>query len=236
MSSSPALADLPQIARRTLADTAYDALSDLLASGRLAPGDRLSLRQTAAALGVSVMPVREAVSRLTAEGALDVAPNRALRVPVLTPEAFRALAETRMAVEGLAAARAAERRSPGELAEIRRAEAAFRALAGSARPDGARAVVLNRDLHFAVYAACGLEPLREIIARLWLKAGPVLNLDLRAHPGRLRQGSAMRRHAEAVAAIEARDGPAAAAAIAADIGDAAEFILSRGGLRQAQRP
>lgn len=230
MSSLPALAELPQIERRTLADTAYDALSDLLASGRLAPGDKLSLRQTAAALGVSVMPVREAVSRLASDGALEVAPNRALRVPMLGAEAFRALAETRMAVEGLAAERAAARRSAGDLAAIRKAEAAFRSLAESERPDGARAVALNRDLHFAIYAACGLDPLREIIARLWLKAGPVLNLDLRAHPERLRQGFAVRRHAEALAAIAARDGAAAAAAIAADIGDAADFILSRGAL------
>lgn len=235
MSSSPALAELPQIERRTLADTAYDALCDLLASGRLAPGDKLSLRQTAAALGVSVMPVREAVSRLASDGALEVAPNRALRVPVLGAEAFRELAETRMAVEGLAAARAATRRSAEELAEIRRAEASFRSLTESPHPDGARAVALNRDLHFAIYAACGLAPLREIITRLWLKAGPVLNLDLRAHPERLRQGFAIRRHAEAVAAIEARDGEAAAAAIAADIGDAADFILSRGTLPVANR-
>lgn len=230
MSSPRALADLPLIERRTLADTAYDALCDLLASGRLAPGDKLSLRQTAAALGVSVMPVREAVSRLASDGALEVAPNRALRVPILSARAFRELAETRMAVEGMAASRAAMRRSGEELAAIRRAEASFRSLAETAQPDGARAVALNRDLHFAIYAACGLQPLREIIARLWLKAGPVLNLDLRAYPERLRQGFAIRRHAEVLGAIEARDGPAAEAAIAADIGDAADFILSRGAL------
>jgi DNA-binding GntR family transcriptional regulator len=232
MSSQTALAELPQIERRTLSETTYDALSDLLASGRLAPGDRLSLRQTAAALGVSVMPVREAVSRLVADSALEVAPNRAVRVPIMSSGEFQALAETRMAIEGMAASRAAERRSTADLAAIRRAEAAFRALTESERPDGARAVALNRDLHFAVYAACGLDPLREIIARLWLKAGPVLNLDLRAHPERLEQGSAVRRHAEVLTAIESRDGPAAAAAIAADIGDAANFILSRGGLRE----
>lgn len=235
MSSSSALAELPQLERRTLADTAYDALCDLLASGRLAPGDRLSLRHTAAALGVSVMPVREAVSRLASDGALEVAPNRALRVPVMSPGEFRALAETRMAIEGMAASRAAEQRSDAELAAIRKAEAAFRSLAQSPRPDGALSVSLNRDLHFAIYAACGLAPLREIISRLWLKAGPVINLDLRAYPERLEQGIAVRRHAEVLAAIEAQDGPAAAAAIAADIGDAAAFILSRGGLSDAAR-
>ncbi|KAB1074640.1 GntR family transcriptional regulator [Methylobacterium planeticum] len=231
MSSSSALAELPQLDRRTLGDTTYEALSDLLAAGRLAPGDRLSLRRSAAVLGVSVMPVREAVSRLVAEGALEVSPNRAIRVPTMTRVEFRALAETRMAVEGIAAARAAEQRSEEHLAEIHRTEAAFRRTAERADPDSAMAVALNRDLHFAIYAACGLPPLREIIARLWLKAGPVINLDLRAHPERLLQGFALRRHAEALRAIEARDGAGAAAAIAADIGEAAEFIMSRGGLR-----
>ena len=120
-------------------------------------------------------------------------------------------------------------------AEARRGtEAAFRAEAEAPEPDRARAVQLNRDLHFVIYGACGLGPLQEIIARLWLKAGPVINLDLRAHPERLLQGFALRRHAEAVAAIEARDGAAAAAAIAADIREAAEFILTRGGLRDVQ--
>lgn len=235
MSSALALAELPQIGRRTLSGNAYDALSDLLAAGRLAPGDRLSLRQTAAALGVSVMPIREAVSRLVADGALEVAPNRAVRVPVLDDDEFRALAETRMAIEGLAASRAAERRSPADLTAICEAEAAFRTLAQSRDPDGAKAVRLNRDFHFVVYSACGLDPLREIIARLWLKAGPVLNLDLRACPERLQRGSAVRRHAEMLTAIQAQDGAGAAAAVAADIADAADFILSRGSLREARQ-
>ncbi|MCJ2138355.1 GntR family transcriptional regulator [Methylobacterium sp. J-026] len=231
MDSPAALADLPQLERQTLSGTAYAALSDLLASGRLAPGDRLSLRRSAAAFGVSVMPVREAVSRLVAEGVLEVSPARAIRVPIMSAGAFRALAETRIAVEGIAAARSAERRTETELDAIRRAEAAFRAEAESPHTDLSKAVQRNRDLHFAIYGACGLAPLREIIGRLWLKAGPVINLDLRGCPERLRQGFALRRHAEALAAIAARDGPAAAAAIAADIREAADFILSRGGLR-----
>jgi DNA-binding GntR family transcriptional regulator len=156
-----------------------------------------------------------------------------IRVPFMSAAAFRALAETRIAVEGIAVARAAERRTEADLAVIRRAEAAFRAEAEAARPDRARAVQRNRDLHFAIYDACGLPPLQEIIARLWLKAGPVINLDLRAHPERLLQGFALRRHAEALAAIEVRDSSAASAAIAADIREAAEFIMARGGLRDA---
>ncbi len=53
-----ALTELPLLDRRTLADIAYEHLRELLVSGRLAPGERLSLRELGQALGVSVMPVR----------------------------------------------------------------------------------------------------------------------------------------------------------------------------------
>lgn len=223
-----AVTDLEPLERRTLGDTIYAQLSELLISGRLAPGERLSLRDSAAVLGVSVMPVREAVSRLVADGALEVAPNRAVRVPVMTARGFRELADTRMAVEGLAAARAAQHRTPAQLKAIRRAEAAFRALADEESFDPALSVELNRDLHFAIYDACGLPTLRGIIAGLWLKAGPVINLDLRASPRRIQLGHARHRHAEALAAIEAGDAAAAETAIASDIDQAARFIIARG--------
>jgi Bacterial regulatory proteins, gntR family len=48
--------------RQTLGERAYAQLADLLISGRLAPGEKLSLRSAADVLGVSIMPVREAVS------------------------------------------------------------------------------------------------------------------------------------------------------------------------------
>jgi DNA-binding GntR family transcriptional regulator len=225
---NPAVAALAPLERRTLGDTIYAHLSELLISGRLAPGERLSLRDSAAALGVSVMPVREAVSRLVADGALEVAPNRAVRVPVMTMRGFRELADTRMAVEGLAAARAARHRSARQLAMLRCAESAFRAMADEASPDAPLSVALNRDVHFAIYDACGLPPLRGIVAGLWLKAGPVINLDLRANPERLKRGHARYHHAQALAAIEHGDAAAAQAAIAADIDEAATFIIACG--------
>ena len=119
------------------------------------------------------------------------------------------------------------RRDEAELARIARAEARFRALAESADPDLPAAVEANQSFHFAVYEASGLEDLVEIIGGLWLKAGPVLNLDLRENPERLATGGAKRLHAEALAAIRARDAEGARRAIAADILSAAEFILSQ---------
>jgi len=96
--------------RQTLGERAYGKLADLLMSGRLAPGEKLSLRAAADVLGVSIMPVREAVSRLVADRALEVAPNRAVRVPLTTTAQFRDLTRVRITIEGHAAAEAARNR------------------------------------------------------------------------------------------------------------------------------
>jgi DNA-binding GntR family transcriptional regulator len=100
----------------------------------------------------------------------------------------------------------------------------------SPSPDLPRAVELNKTFHFAVYEAAHSPILVEIIRALWLKAGPVINLDLRANPERLAKGDAIRFHADVRKAIAGRDEAAAQAGIAADISGAAAVILSRGGL------
>jgi len=138
--------------------------------------------------------------------------------------------ETARAIEGHAAAQAAQHRDEADLAAIARAEEAMRAESLSLEPDLPRAVELNKTFHFAVYEAAHSPILVEIIRALWLKAGPVINLDLRANPERLAKGDAIRFHAEVRRAIAAGDGAAASAGIEADISGAANFILSRGGL------
>ncbi len=230
MNLSAALNLVEPLQRQTLGERAYAQLADLLISGRLAPGEKLSLRAAADVLGVSIMPVREAVSRLVADKALEVTPNRAVRVPLLSAAQFRDLTQVRIAIEGHAAARAAAHRDNHDLAAIAHAEEAMRAESQSAAPDLPRAVELNKTFHFAVYEAAHSPILVEIIRALWLKAGPVINLDLRANPERLAKGGAIRSHADIRKAIAAGDGDAAQAGIAADISGAAEFILLRGGL------
>jgi DNA-binding GntR family transcriptional regulator len=216
--------------RQTLGERAYAQLADLLISGRLAPGEKLSLRSAADVLGVSIMPVREAVSRLVADKALEVLPNRAVRVPLMSAAQFRDLTQVRIAIEGHAAALAAKHRDPADLIAIARAEEAMRAESEKAVPDLPRAVELNKTFHFAVYEAAHSPITVEIIRALWLKAGPVINLDLRANPERLAKGDAIKFHADVRRAIAAGDGAAASAGVEADIGGAAHVILSRGGL------
>jgi DNA-binding GntR family transcriptional regulator len=225
-----ALASVGGLERVTLGGRVHAELRERLISGELAPGDKLSLRSVAEELGTSMMPVREAVTRLVAEDALEVLPNRAVRVPVMTLAKFRELTAVRIAIEGFAAERAALERSEADLVTLKACEAAFRREAGRAKPDGARAVRANAALHFAAYRAAGLLTLVSIIEGLWLKIGPVLNLDIKVSTERLTTGGAVLHHARLVAGIAERDPAAAAAGLVADIRGAAAFIEATGRL------
>jgi DNA-binding GntR family transcriptional regulator len=225
--STAALGDLAPIEHPTLGSKAYLDLRNLIMSGRLAPGDRLPLRSVAQALGVSIMPVRDAVSRLVAEQALVMTPSRAVHVPVMKPEEFQELATIRAVLEGFAAEQAALRRTPAELTQMFATERTYRAECMRRPTDPAKALPLNMDFHFAIYRAAKLPRLLEIIEALWLRVGPIFIIEARSSPERLEKGSAHLHHGHALAAIEAGDGAAAREAIASDIRAAASYILTR---------
>ena len=214
----------------TLGAKVYAELCDKLIGGELPPGQKISLRSLANTLGTSVMPVREAVARLVADGALAVSPSRSISVPIMTLAAFEELTEVRIAVEGFAAERAAEAHRTADLAAMKRYDAAFRHQCTRAEPDTMAATRVNRDFHFALYGGARLPRLTKIIAGLWLQVGPLLNLDMRSSPERLTMGGAEARHAACLAAVLARDGAAARGALVGDIANAAAFIASTGRL------
>ena len=203
-------------------------LREQLITGMLAPGDKLSLRTLALHQGVSMQPVRDAVARLVAERALEVTPKRSVQVPLMSLMQFRELKAIRLCVEGFAAEQAARQRGGIELGALRRHEATFRRESARRTPDVDAAIVANANLHFAVYRAAGMPALVAIIEGLWLRIGPVLNLDLRDGKIRLRSGVAARCHAELFAAIERGDSDAARKALQEDIDSTATFIEARG--------
>jgi len=212
----------------TLGSQVLAQLRTQLITGLLAPGDKLSLRPLALQLGVSMQPVRDAVARLVAERALEVAPKRSVQVPLMSLSQFRELTAIRQCVEGFAAEQAARQRGGKEGTAMRRHEAAFRRESKRRAPDIDAAIVANANLHFAVYRAAGMPALLAIIEGLWLRIGPMLNLDLRGGTGRLASGVAMRCHDAMVDAIARGDAKAARAALLKDIGSTAAFIEARG--------
>jgi len=225
-----ALTDLvtPLSKRQTLGADVYSQIRELLISGRMMPGEQISLRTTAQALGVSVMPVREAVYQLVAEQALEVTPNRAIRVPRITVSQFLEITAIRIHVEGLAAQRAAQTASPALVAELHACNEALSHEMGAYEPDASRLIALNKTLHFGVYRAAGMPILLQMIESLWLRIGPILNYDLRSGSTRVKQRTAAGHHARLIEALRRHDGNGAYEALKGDIDSAAQYIISAG--------
>jgi DNA-binding GntR family transcriptional regulator len=226
--------------RQTLSGDVYEQIKELLMSGKMMPGQPLSLRSTASALGVSVMPVREATQRLVAEKALEIGPGRIIRVPMMTVSQFRETTSIRINLEGFAAEQACLRMNARHLAEIEALDAMFNDELAQDNPDGTRLISINKDLHFAIYKASEMPILLQLIEILWLRIGPILNYDLRSGSKRLeartisdhrtRLVKTLNHHGQFVEAIRAGNAEDAKAALRRDIENAAEFIISSGTL------
>ena len=91
-----------------LVEQVREALLEEIASGRLAPGERVVQEQIAQKLGVSRQPVQQALQLLLSQGVLRDAPGRRLVIAPLDPEHIRHTYDIRAVIEGLACRRAAE--------------------------------------------------------------------------------------------------------------------------------
>ncbi|WP_245797787.1 GntR family transcriptional regulator [Mangrovactinospora gilvigrisea] len=145
-------------------DETYEALLERIVEGGLRPGQRMVERDLAAELGVSRVPVREALRRLSVEGLVVLVPRQGALVAPFTPADVEDLFDVRERLEGLAARRAAERADADDLAALGGLLDAARAArdAGDER-DFARA---NAGFHLAVVRASGNALLEQMTAPL----------------------------------------------------------------------
>lgn len=202
-----------------LDEMAYRRLRQALVTGAVLPGDRLSIRGVAAALGVSAMPARTALRRLAAEQAVDLLPSGTAIVPRLTRASFAELSAIRAELEPLAVRLATpllDEADWGRLAALVAAHDAARDAGDAAAGQDA-----DRDFLFAIYRAAGAPLLLGLIETLWLRRGPLFR-SMRGVDGAA--AGLRHRHREILDALRARDGAAAAALLRQEIGDATRFI------------
>lgn len=216
---APDLTGLDRPIKRTLRDQIHLQLRAAIMAGRFQPGQHLGITALATALNVSAMPVREALRQLVAEGALEMLPNRQVKVPVLTPDGFRDILGVRLLLEGDAAARAAQHVSPELLGRLALWSEEMRAC--FATRDVPRYFSLNQSFHFDIYRAAGSDALMRHIELLWLRTGPVIRLVSLTEQGFI---ASEKNHARIIAALQAQDSAAAAEALRADLRDAATVI------------
>lgn len=211
-----------QIEFAPLHERVYDELRSALISGKFTPGQKLTSRKLAAALGTSDMPVRAAISRLTAEGGLIQLSNGTFIVPVLSRDRFREVMELRALLEARATALACGRIDASGFRRLHKYSSELDAASEGA--DIVGYLDINQKLKFTIYGYCSSPTLHTLIEILWLQAGPAL----RYHSKVLREIARLNFHRQAIASLERGDRAAAARAIARDIKAGMRVLLKVG--------
>jgi DNA-binding GntR family transcriptional regulator len=208
-----------KVSRDTIQDQVYRQIREALMSGRLQPGQKLTIRGLADALGSSPMPVREALHRLNAENTFEVTDTGRLRVRMMTPERLREIRDARVALEGLLAEKAAGLMSDTDLAAIRELRRQMQRAADET--DVSRYLWTNFAFHRRIYAAANAELIVAAVENFWLHIGPCFALVV---PEKAHLKRSMEAHDRIVDALVARDGAAARAAVTDDIMHAANSL------------
>jgi DNA-binding GntR family transcriptional regulator len=189
----------------------YRSLRARIMQGDLAPGAALTLRGIAAALGVSMTPVREAVRRLAAEGALGISATGRIATAAPGPERLEELAQIRALLEPELAARALPRAHP---ALIERLAAINRTLdAIIAAGDATGYVRVNQEFHRTLYLRAQAPAMLALTESVWLQTGPAMRA-LYAAGGQFRPTVL---HRKIIAALREGDEPGLRLAVRADV-------------------
>lgn len=155
----------PSNAPPTTAEYVLDAIRDGILNGRYTLGSRFDQKAIARELGVSLVPVREALRILEGEGFVKINPRRGAYVTDISATELEELYLIRAELEVLATQRAVPNLGQKELAHlaavVSQMEDATRAR------DFARLMDLNKDFHFTIYEAAELSLLSELMHSLW---------------------------------------------------------------------
>ncbi|MDE2517296.1 MAG: GntR family transcriptional regulator [Rhodospirillales bacterium] len=198
-----------------------DGLRAAIAGGRFAPGEHLSDRLLCDLFGASRTVVREAVRLLEAEGLVCVLPHRGAFVAFLSVEEAAQIYELRAALEALAGEGFATRASEAERAMLRDI---FKKLSALPQDTGREALLaIKRRFYDVLLAGCGNPFVARMLAPLLSRILRLRATSLSA-PGRLRHTVA--EVGRVMAAIERRDGPAAASACREHVARAAKAALA----------
>lgn len=181
--------------------TVYESLKDLITSGQVRPGVKLTHQELAERLGVSRTPVREALERLYQEGFVTRLPRRGFYVAEIDHDEARELYELREAIEVYALRRAMARGI--KAADLRRLDsfnASYKALLHDKTMR--ERMLVDRDWHLALAALADNRALLRSLSAVFER----LILKIRTDGWRTVRGEeALAEHVEMMKALRAED-------------------------------
>jgi len=207
--------------RSTLSGEAYRALRSAILDRRFAPGLKLVVRILAEDLGLSPTPIKQALAALEREGLVLAIPHQGYYVPQITLPDVEELYALREVIEGLAAARAAERATHDFLIQLDQLLRRQRSCArrGQIRRYGDLDLAFHRHLREASGNARLVRVAESFNGQMRLLISTSAQL-----PGRLQ--ASLQEHVAIVRAVRARDAQAAEAAMRHHVRQAGRALLA----------
>ncbi|MGI3164307.1 GntR family transcriptional regulator [Pseudooceanicola sp. 200-1SW] len=200
-------------------EVVYRTLRARVLYGQFEPGQAVTIQGLVAELGAGMTPVREALRRLMAEGALEFQGNRRISVPLLGAAEIEQLLVARRALEPELARRACARIAPEDIAAMERIDAA---LDDSIRRGHVHDyLVENHKFHARLNAAAEAPILAGLVEGLWLRFGP----SLRVVCGAFGTRNLPDMHKDLIVALKTGDSEGAARAMQGDLEQGMEMIL-----------
>jgi DNA-binding GntR family transcriptional regulator len=168
------LSTIKPVRRATLQTAVYEQLCELILGGNLAPGESITVASIAKAFDVSPMPVREAITRLMASGALTVVSGRSIGVPQLDRSVFTDLRNVRLEIEAVALRWAIKNATEAFHQDLHDKLDAM--VLAEQKGEVAGFIRANYGFHFAIYRQANSPVLLETISNLWLRINPYFHL------------------------------------------------------------
>lgn len=208
---NPAALDPEPNANPPAHQSVYEALRGRILFGDIAPGQQVTIQGLVAELGAGMTPVREAIRRLTSEGALDMLGNRRIFVPELTASCVDQLEFIRQSMEPELARRAAGFVTDTLLDDLSQQDDALNLAIENGDISGY--LMHNYQFHARLNAAAQAPILAATVDRMWLRFGP----SLRVVCGRFGTFNLPDKHADLLEALRNTDASAAAQAMSDDV-------------------
>jgi DNA-binding GntR family transcriptional regulator len=183
---------------RSAAGTALRKLRDLVVRGELKPGDQIRQDEMAAMVGVSRVPLREALRVLATEGLLTHRLNQGYFVANLSPEEFKQIVTLLEFLE-IELLRTARWPTDDEIAQLREINAELSAATSAADPIASNEA--NRQFHFALFRLSPHKVYAAEAERYWALAEPFRLL----HVATTDTESIRSQHEQLIDALAARD-------------------------------
>jgi DNA-binding GntR family transcriptional regulator len=163
---------LNKIESKTLRQKVYELLKEKIITAEILPGQKISLRNLAEMLDVSLMPVREALWQLESEKVVIIQSNRHMRVNNLTTQEMKEAYRIRLNLETMAAKMACDHRSDSDLSKVKRILLEL----DKSIKEPKQYLKINRRFHFEIYTLSKSPMLINIIDGLWARVGPYFYL------------------------------------------------------------